>query len=204
MASNVTTSSNLPPGVTSTNALVASDIRDIKPPVAARDWTGLWWLLGAVLLGAALAWWWRRRKGKAPAVIKVDPATLIPPHVRAKQRLGEALALIGTPRPFCFAVSDALRWYLEEQMDLRAPERTTEEFLAEIGASAALDAAQQGMLADFLTRSDLVKFARHQPGEAALRELHAAALRLVVQTEPSQMAAAASASAVDAVPNATA
>ena len=206
MASNTTTLPQLPAGAVSTNALATSDIRDIKPPLPTRDWTWLWGVLGAVLLGAVLAWWWRRRRrlgGTAP-VIEVDPRTLVPPHVRARQRLEEALALIGTPRPFCFALTDALRWYLEEQMNLRAPERTTEEFLEEISGSPLLDTAQHGLLADFLTRCDLVKFARHHPGEPELRELHASALRLVAQTEPSQRAAMVAAPPAPQVPNAAA
>ncbi len=180
------------PGATSTNSLAVSDIRDIKPPVVIRDWTWVWWVLGALLLGAALgAWWWRRRKRATPAPVEVDVESLIPPHVRAKARLEEALALIGEPRAFCFAISDALRWYLEEQMDLRAPERTTEEFLEELRTSALLNIEHKEALAGFLNQSDLVKFAKHEPGEPELRELHAAALRFVVETEPSQMDASA-------------
>jgi hypothetical protein len=39
-------------------------------------------------------------------------------------------------------------------------------------------------MGDFLTRCDLVKFARHEPSAPELRELHDAAVRLVEETEP--------------------
>ena len=42
---------------------------------------------------------------------------LVPPHVRAKQKLQEALALINQPRPFCIVVSDTIRFYLEERFE---------------------------------------------------------------------------------------
>jgi hypothetical protein len=43
---------------------------------------------------------------------------------------------------------------------------------------------QKDSLGGFLASCDLVKFARYEPGEAELRELHASAVRLVEETEP--------------------
>jgi len=160
-----------------------NDLRDIKPPVEIP--TGLawlWWTL-AILAAAALmifAWrYWRKRRAEAPL------ATVIPPHVRARQRLKEALALIGQPREFCIAVSGAIRWYLEERFDFHAPERTTEEFLYELRETNLLLPDQKTSLGEFLNRCDLVKFARYEPTEPELRDLHDSALRLVEETEPS-------------------
>ena len=108
----------------------------------------------------------------------------VPPHVRAKQKLAEALAIIGQPKEFCIMVSDTLRWYLEERFDFHAPERTTEEFLNELRDTELLTRDQKDSLVEFLNRCDLVKFARYEPGEPELRDLHAAAVRLVEETEP--------------------
>lgn len=96
----------------------------------------------------------------------------------------EALRSINRPEPFCVLISDALRLYLEERFEWHAPERTTEEFLDELRASPRLTVDQEISLSDFLTRCDLVKFARHQPAEPELRELFESALRLVDQTVP--------------------
>ena len=96
----------------------------------------------------------------------------IPPHIRAKQKLREALALIGQPREFCILVSDTVRWYLEERFDFHAPERTTEEFLYELQGTDLLTPDQKDSLGEFLKRCDLVKFAKYEPGEPELRDLH--------------------------------
>ena len=65
-----------------------------------------------------------------------------------------------------------------------APERTTEEFLYELQATTLLTPEQKSSLGDFLTNCDLVKFAKYEPGEPELRDLHGSALRLVSETEP--------------------
>jgi hypothetical protein len=45
---------------------------------------------------------------------------------------------------------------------------------------------QKDSLGEFLSGCDLVKFAKYEPGEQELRELHASALRLVEETEPQE------------------
>lgn len=162
---------------TGTNAL-----HDIKPPVEIPSgWAWVGWLLGFLALaGIAYAFWkwWKNKQQESPAV------PVVPAHVRAKQKLAEALALIGNPKEFCILVSDTLRWYLEERFNFHAPERTTEEFLYELRGTDLLTPDQKESLMEFLNRCDLVKFARYEPGEPELRDLHHAAVRLVEETEP--------------------
>ena len=43
---------------------------------------------------------------------------------------------------------------------------------------------QKESLGEFLKRCDLVKFAKYEPGQPELRDLHDSALRLVEETEP--------------------
>jgi len=81
-------------------------------------------------------------------------------------------------------VSDTIRWYLEERFNFHAPERTTEEFLYELQETDLLLPDQKESLSEFLKRCDLVKFARYEPGEPELHDLHGAAVRLVEETEP--------------------
>ena len=158
-----------------------NDIHDIKPPVMIPNaWEWLWWTLAALAILAAgiFLWrWWQKRKANIPLVPPV------PAHIRAKQKLGEALALISQPKRFCILVSDTVRFYLEERFDFRAPERTTEEFLHELQSTDRLKAEQKVKLGEFLESCDLVKFAKYEPVELELRELHSSALRLVEQTE---------------------
>lgn len=167
---------------------VAMDIRDIKPPMPiATGWEWVWWAAGALAVLAILfaLWkWWQKRAASQP----VPPP--VPAHIRAKQKLDEALALITQPKPFVIAVSDATRTYLEERFTFRAPERTTEEFLRELGGTDLLQPEQKESLGGFLQSCDLVKFAKYEPGENELRGLHASAVRLVEETEPQPMSAA--------------
>jgi hypothetical protein len=157
-------------------------LRDIKPPVhIPSGWDWLLWVVAGLAAVALLygAWlWWRRRRAAVP------PVTVIPAHVRAWQKLEEALALIGQPREFCILVSDTIRWYLEERFDFRAPERTTEEFLRELQVTSLLTSEQKRSLGEFLEKCDLVKFAKYEPAERELRDLHGSALRLVEETRP--------------------
>ena len=172
------TNVNLPANTT----VVTNALREIKPPVAIPNpW--LWFFSGLAVLtvAAVLFWAWRysrKRKSEMPIV----PA--VPAHVLAKQRLREALTLIGQPKEFCVAVSDTVRWYLEQRFDFHAPERTTEEFLYELQSTELLTRDQKESLTEFLSRCDLVKFARYEPREPELHDLHDSALRLVEETEP--------------------
>ena len=170
---------------TTASLAAANDIRDIKPPVEIPSgWGWLWWTLGVLAVAALLfaAWrWWRKRQSQIP----VEPP--VPPHVRAKEMLGKALALIAHPKPFCTLVSDTIRTYLEERFDFHAPERTTEEFLHELQGTDLLTSEQKEKLGEFLGCCDLVKFAKYEPVEPELRGLHSSALRLVEETEPQPM-----------------
>ncbi len=175
--------------MTATNSIPAlaahtttNGLREIKPPIAIPSEYGwVWWLIGALAAAAVAFYLWRKFRGKG-ATASVPPP--VPPHIRARRRLEEALKWISDPREFCIRVSDALRAYLEERFEFRAPERTTEEFLRELQCTNLLTDSQKNSLADFLQRCDLVKFARYEPAEPELRDLHASACRLVDETEP--------------------
>ena len=168
--------------MTTNSPTAAADIRDIKPPIEISSGLAwLWWGLAALatIVVAVLLWrWWQKRK------TQVSIVPVIPAHIRAKQKLEEALALIAQPKPFVIAVSDTARTYLEERFNFRAPERTTEEFLRELSSTNLLVKEQKESLGDFLASCDLVKFAKYEPGETELHELHGSALRLVEETEP--------------------
>ena len=168
-----------------TTSAVADDIRDIKPPIEISDGLAwLWWGLAALatIVVLFLIWrWWQKRRAQ---IVFVPP---VPAHVRAKQKLDEALALIAQPKPFVIAVSDTARAYLEERFNFRAPERTTEEFLRELSGTDLLAKPQKESLGEFLQSCDLVKFAKYEPGEKELRELHGAALNLVEETKPAEV-----------------
>ncbi|MBM3859108.1 MAG: hypothetical protein FJ395_05595 [Verrucomicrobia bacterium] len=154
-----------------------NDILDIKPAVPIPlDWW--WWAaaLTSVAIGAALFWWWKRQQ---PQVVTPAVAPLTPYEIamRALQQLREENPVIEI---FYTRLSDIVRHYIEERFGLRAPERTTEEFLAE----ANLPAGQMALLGAFLQECDLVKFARHQPDASDRQRAFAAAEKFVEETKP--------------------
>ena len=142
------------------------EIHDIKNPVELPreppEW--LWPAAGglaALFLAGGLFAFIRRRRGGPPA----PPPR--PAHEIAFEEL-EALVAADLPakgeiKAFYQGISDILRRYIENRFGLRAPERTTEEFLAELGAGQILDPAHKTLLDRFLHHCDLVKFAEHQP-----------------------------------------
>jgi hypothetical protein len=159
-----------------------NQLRDIKPPVVIPNgWLLLFWVVGALVAAALLYLAWRQWKKHHD---RVPVEEVIPPHIRARRKLEAALALIGQPREFCVMVSDTIRIYLEERFEFHAPDRTTEEFLHELKQTDRLTPDQKESLGEFLNQCDLVKFARYEPGEPELRDLHASGMRLVEETEP--------------------
>src|SRR5438309_7473786 len=87
-------------------AVQPKGLRDIKPPVEIPNaWILVMWIAAGLILAAALFWWLRYyRKRKAEAAF-VPP---VPAHIRARQKLEEALRLIEEPKPFCTLVSDTI------------------------------------------------------------------------------------------------
>jgi len=171
-----------PANVTNTMSLEA-ELLDIRDPVhIPPDLTWVWILLGVLALLALAAWirWrWFRPGAKPPALPQ-----RVPPYKVALGELDAILRRIHEAEPFCTGVSGIARVYLEDQFDLRAPERTTEEFLHEVQDSNVLDEKQKESLGRFLEQCDMVKFAKYEPAESELKELHEAARRLVEETMP--------------------
>jgi hypothetical protein len=167
------------------------DIHDIRGPVPI-PYPWLVPLAVALVLLAAVgaAWlasrWWRRRRPPGP------PAKT--PYQLAVERLIEARALIDPrrAREFGAAVSEAVRWWIEERFGARAPRRTTEEFLHELVAAPGSPlAAHATLLRDFLGHCDLAKFARHPLTAVEMEAMWTSARRFVEDTRPAPEAKAA-------------
>lgn len=95
-----------------------------------------------------------------------------PPHELAYDALRRLVALDliakGEIETFFVHLSSILRDYIERRFHVHAPERTTEEFLEEASRHPALE-RHRTRLAEFLTLSDRVKFARFEPEEADIQ-----------------------------------
>ncbi|MDQ3037705.1 MAG: hypothetical protein M3Y87_35255, partial [Myxococcota bacterium] len=114
---------------------------------------------------------WRRRAPSARAV--------------ALTQLADARRLIASHEPARFgeAVSEAIRRYLEARFDLRAPRRTTEEFLAELAQDESSPVgAQRGRLAELLAFSDAAKFGGFRLAVEEMEAMHESAVGFVEET----------------------
>ncbi|MHC5114940.1 MAG: hypothetical protein ACYTGP_11000 [Planctomycetota bacterium] len=166
------------PLVVAVRSVLAGDdqeqAREIRPELGAdafapfreqqakRRWTLAAIVAGGVVLVAGIvaivAWRLRR-----PA----PPAPPVPADVWARAEL-ERLAADGLPArqqfdEFYVRLSGIVREYIERRFGLMAPERTTDEFLAEARRSSALTDEHKTLLREFLRAADMVKFARHVP-----------------------------------------
>jgi hypothetical protein len=153
-------------------------IRDIRPPLDVFPYP-TWMVITAAGFGAlALA---LLAAGIARAM-RNRPKSL-PPTAReiALRRLKEAEADLERIEPYAFSikVSDVLRRYISAQYRLHAPEQTSQEFLAEAARSPHFTGADKDLLADFLERCDLIKFAHVNATTDDSRGLLAQAVKFV-------------------------
>lgn len=164
------------------------DIHDIKGLVPLPH--NLWWLWLLLLAAAVVAFWVWKRKRPASPMAAVPPPTPYEVAIRALQRLREENPPV---EEFYTRLSDIVRCYLEDHLGLRAPERTTEEFLYEASRDHALSAGHKELLGAFLQESDLVKFARFRPGADDMNRAFDAAEKFVHDTQPRMQEAVAQA-----------
>ena len=164
------------------------ELRDIKPPETLPfDWRpyGLVAVAGLVLAGLGGGLFFYLRRPAPAAAPPVPPASQV--ALEALRRL-HAQGLIEKQRfeTYYVSLSAIVREYLENGLNLRAPEMTTEEFLSAAARDHQLSPVQQERLAEFLSQADLVKFARHRPGLEESQAAYRAARRFVEETRPPQ------------------
>jgi hypothetical protein len=155
------------------------DIRDIRGPKAYLPPWLIPAIAGALILSALAAyaiWRWARRR-RAPKIPQ--------PFEIALERLEELRALMhpASVREFSIAISDVIRRYIEEAFLVIATQRTTEEFLHDLLTSAHPSLApHRKLLAEFLNRCDLAKFAGMSFSQRDLESLHQSARSFVLST----------------------
>jgi len=152
----------------------------LGPRARPVDWPWAWLLAGLVMLLATLPFLFRKLQERIAARRRLSAYEV----ARA-----ELDALLYGERPdratmdrFFVRLSAVIRRYLEDRFGLRSPELTTEEFLQELSRSPDLFAQHRDLLAAFLTRADLVKFANFVPDETGVEESIEAAQRFLEET----------------------
>jgi hypothetical protein len=128
----------------------------------------LLWVILIVTVIAFISLFFLLRFFRKPSTVSLE-SDLTPQEI-ALQRLALLLEnrLHETDvKDFFIELTGIVRWYIEQQTNLRAPELTTEEFLHEITQQwehrSALPPELRDRLRLFLESADMVKFARFQP-----------------------------------------
>ncbi|NIP25824.1 MAG: hypothetical protein GWN67_15935 [Phycisphaerae bacterium] len=143
--------------------LVIEDIEDVVQMSKAKSYFWLWALgIVVVIASGIVIWMYLRKKKKAELIRIFKPAHEIA-YERLRALVKKDLVKAGKIKEFYEQISDILRHYIEHRFNLRAPERTTEEFLIELATAEVLGAADKEDLGEFLKHCDLVKFAKHNP-----------------------------------------
>ncbi|MGA2071617.1 MAG: BatD family protein [Sedimentisphaerales bacterium] len=161
--------------------LSIADIENVVDMPTKMVW---WWILPAiaVVIAAGGLWLYFRRKKTKEAIRIFKPAHEIA-YARLQSLVQQDLIKAGRVKEFYEGVSDILRHYIEDRFELRAPERTTEEFLFEIRDAGVLSEADRKALAEFLTHCDLVKFAKHSPTNEQIQHTFDLAKNFIEQTK---------------------
>jgi hypothetical protein len=163
------------------------EAHDVLPPEQPPEPPSFWprWLpwAGVPVAAALLVLVWirlfRRKRDEPPPV---------PPHEWALAELKriEALNLpaSGESNRYHTLLSEVIRRYLGRQFNLPASRQTTAEFLRRLPDDCPLTPAQRGLLAEFLERCDLAKFAPITPPPEECRAAADLACAFVEQTAP--------------------
>ena len=135
------------------------EIRDIAPPIDVFPypmWMVLCAAVAALLLAGVVIWLILRWLRNRPPPLPVSPRTI------ALRRLEALRAQLSStdPHTFSVAVSDVLRTYVGAAFGLHATQQTSPEFLATISESREFSDDDRQLLANFLERCDMIKFAR--------------------------------------------
>ena len=138
-------------------------LRDIKPPFATPGGLPLWLLaIVATLLVVGVAAFIRRflfrKEGDLPHASPAQPVD----YVREFARIEEmGLIARGALKLHYSLLSETLRRFLQDRVEIAAPDLTTREISAEL--RHMFDDAQVTLIEEFLAAADMVKFAKASP-----------------------------------------
>lgn len=156
---------------------VAAEFHDIAPPVGYSllpTWAVFVIAFAILALIGIAVWsirrWWKRRPAiaRTPREIAVDRLERTRPEI---ERV--------TPYQFSIRVSDILRRYVTEQFELPLTRQTSIEFLNALQAKSEFTDDEKLLLSDFLSRCDLIKFARYDATRLDSEQLLEEAFRFV-------------------------
>jgi hypothetical protein len=165
--------------VVATEAPSLAQLRPAAAPVElpAERLAAVWWAVAALAVVVVLIVAWRVvRRRRVAQERALSPRELAE---RELARLIEADWARRDVKQFYVELTGLVRRYIERTNGIRAPEQTTQEFLAEIARRHDFPGEEAQRLRDFLESADLVKFAAHEPRESDTEESLRRARRFV-------------------------
>lgn len=166
-----------------------TDIKDILPPVEVPTnykrfmywiFVGLGGLFIAGIMYGFIQKLKKRQKTQEQASLRRTPHEVA--YELLERLLKEDLIGKGLTKEYYYRITDILRHYIENRFGLLAPERTTEEFLAEMAHTNRLEDSHKLLIQEFLEHSDMVKYAKYGPSNREVKETYDIAKRLVDET----------------------
>ncbi len=161
------------------------EISDVKPPERIPwGWEEYAILFGGLLIVALLAWLIYRRFKKKPVeeVKEPEPVKILTNFDKALEKLEEidrkGYLAEGKYKEHFSEVSDTIRWYFEIEYRFPSLELTTRETIRELTKKGFPQEVVAGA-DDFLTRADMVKFAKYEPAEVEQANYTASAAALL-------------------------
>lgn len=191
----------------STNSLVfvvhtvdvdtSKEFKDVKPPLSiALTFAEIALYAGIILALAVIGYfaykYWKKRQQKSPVEAYVSPAK--PAHVLALEELGvlkeKKLWQQGLIKQYYSEATDIVRRYFENRYRIMALEQTTDEIMQSLRSHPHAEPIL-AETEEMLRLSDLVKFAKMEPGISDHERLLTVAYDIVDRTK--QVAAVVSA-----------
>jgi len=161
---------------------IIEDFTWLTPPEPVNYSLWIWVGILALVIGVGIFLLLRIRKNRG-GLSFFPPAA---PHETALKALRDLTGLLkeDSDREFIAQISLILRVYIQDQFGIRAPHRSTEEFLREARVEEALDEKHQELLASFLAHCDLVKFAQRRTVLQEMQALFHSAKNFIETTVP--------------------
>ncbi|MHC4268598.1 MAG: hypothetical protein ACYSTS_09045 [Planctomycetota bacterium] len=165
----------------------ASDVRDIKPPVSLHKSYFRLYIIIAIAFGVlalaaiVLHYIYRRKEMETESIPEPLSAHQIAYNELESLRTMDLISK-GQIKEYYYRLSNIVRHYIENRFKLMAPERTTEEFLAEMTVTGKLAEDHKKLVGNFLEHCDMVKFAAYGPDSREIDNSFNSAKRLVDET----------------------
>ena len=172
---------------------VAQKMYDIKPLIQVEKINAGWWkillgILGILAIIAGIVYWFFLRK---KTLTEAEKVALLPPYDRALlelKKLDNSKYLIQDEyKQYYSELTDIVRSYLEEDVNVSALESTTDELIVKLemmkdAGELKLDNDTIKQFKSILQTADLVKFAKSKPPTTVALQDRKAVEHIVVKT----------------------